>query len=97
MLNYDVTETLKTIHVPTLVVPGDRDPVCCPEASAVMGRDIPTAQCVALTPARHMGLIEHHENFARQVDDFVAATGQPNPPANPLARGQAADMKRSLA
>jgi pimeloyl-ACP methyl ester carboxylesterase len=73
MLNYDATETLKTIGVPTLVVPGDRDPVCVPEASEVMEREIPTAQLVALTPARHMGLIEHHETFAQRVGDFVAA------------------------
>jgi hypothetical protein len=33
MLRYDATTTLKTIHIPTLVVAANRDPVCKPEAS----------------------------------------------------------------
>ncbi len=36
MLAYDATQTLPTIDVPTLLVPGDRDPVCRPEASERM-------------------------------------------------------------
>src|SRR6202048_3407788 len=40
MLRYDGTSTVQSMRVPTLVVAGDRDPVCKPEASQRMHRDI---------------------------------------------------------
>jgi pimeloyl-ACP methyl ester carboxylesterase len=71
MLRYDATATLKAITVPTLVIAGDRDPVCKPEASQRMARDIVGAQLALLKPAKHMGLIEHHTKFARYVGHFA--------------------------
>jgi pimeloyl-ACP methyl ester carboxylesterase len=95
MLAYDATGVLPAIPVPALVVPGDRDPVCRPEASAVMGREIPAAQLVALTPARHMGLIEHHERFGQIAGDFIAASAQAEPAANPVIQPQEQSSERS--
>jgi pimeloyl-ACP methyl ester carboxylesterase len=71
MLRYDATATLKAITVPTLVIAGDHDPVCKPEASQRMARDIAGAQLALLKPAKHMGLIEHHTKFARYVSHFA--------------------------
>jgi pimeloyl-ACP methyl ester carboxylesterase len=73
MLRYDATAALKTINVPALVLAGNRDPVCTPEASERMQRDIPGAQIVELAPAKHMGLIEHHTRFAKIVSRFSAS------------------------
>jgi pimeloyl-ACP methyl ester carboxylesterase len=73
MLAYDASATLKTIDVPVLVVPGDRDPTCTPEASAWMDRDIPKARQEALAPAKHMGLIEHNERFSELVAAFASS------------------------
>jgi pimeloyl-ACP methyl ester carboxylesterase len=70
MLHYDATAVLKDINVPSLVVAGDRDSVCKPEASERMHRDIPDAQLTRLVPAKHMGLIEHHTRFAEIVRTF---------------------------
>jgi pimeloyl-ACP methyl ester carboxylesterase len=70
MLRYDATSVLKGINVPALVVAGDRDPVCKPEASERMHREIPGAQLTHLVPAKHMGLIEHHARFAEIVKRF---------------------------
>jgi pimeloyl-ACP methyl ester carboxylesterase len=67
MLRYDATAVLKEINVPALVLAGDRDSVCKPEASERMQRDIPGAQLTQLAPANHMGLIEHHTRFAEIV------------------------------
>jgi pimeloyl-ACP methyl ester carboxylesterase len=53
-------------------VAGDKDPVCTPEASKRMQRDIPGAQIAQLAPAKHMGLIEHHTQFAKIVSEFAA-------------------------
>ena len=72
MLRYDATALLKAINVPALVLAGDRDPVCKPEASERMHRDIPGAQLAKLAPAKHMGLIEHHTRFAEIVRTFCS-------------------------
>jgi pimeloyl-ACP methyl ester carboxylesterase len=74
MLRYDATAVLKGINVPTLVVAGDRDSVCKPEASDRMHRDIPEATLTHLAPAKHMGLIEHHTRFAEIVKTFSSCT-----------------------
>jgi pimeloyl-ACP methyl ester carboxylesterase len=73
MLRYDATAALKTINVPALVVAGNKDPVCMPEASERMHRDIPGAQIAKLAPAKHMGLIEHHTQFAKIVREFSSS------------------------
>jgi pimeloyl-ACP methyl ester carboxylesterase len=90
MLNYDATETLQTINLPVLVVPGDRDPVCCPEASDRIHQDVPTAQLAPLAPAKHMGLLEHNQHFADLVRTFALAcqpTGKTDPPVcQPVAQ-----------
>ena len=76
MLRYDATASLKDINVPALILAGDRDPVCTPEASERMQRDIPGAQLTKLVPARHMGLIEHHTHFAEILRKFASLSFQ---------------------
>jgi pimeloyl-ACP methyl ester carboxylesterase len=89
MLAYDATAVLPGIAVPTLVVPGDRDPVCLPEASDRIGREVPAAREAPLSPARHMGLIEHHGRFAEWVAEFAELCARPEPRRRPegVARG----------
>jgi pimeloyl-ACP methyl ester carboxylesterase len=67
---YDATAVLKDINVPALVVAGDRDSVCKPEASNRMHQEIAGATLTHLAPAKHMGLIEHHTRFAEIVRTF---------------------------
>lgn len=74
MIRYDATATLKTIAAPVLVVAGDKDTTCKPEASERMTRDIPRARQVTLAPARHLGLIEHHARYATAVREFAERT-----------------------
>jgi pimeloyl-ACP methyl ester carboxylesterase len=89
MLQYDATATLKELKVPTLVVAGNRDPVCKPEASERMHREIAGSQLTVLSPAKHMGLIEHHTRFAEQVGQFVQACALPKtPPPHRESTGQ---------
>jgi pimeloyl-ACP methyl ester carboxylesterase len=73
MLKYDATETLPTLHIPILVVCGDQDPVCKPEASDFIHNHVPNSELVPLIPAKHMGLAEHHDDFAKQVRRFGLA------------------------
>jgi pimeloyl-ACP methyl ester carboxylesterase len=71
MIAYDATDVLAQINVPTLVVVGDLDTTTLPEAGAFIAKHIARAELVTLTPAKHMGLIEHHERFDSLVADFA--------------------------
>ena len=73
MLAYDASATLKTIDAPVLVVPGDLDGTCTPEASTWMDKDLPKSKLEALTPAKHMGLLEHKDRFSKLVGEFVSS------------------------
>ncbi len=71
MMGYDATGVLARINVPTLVVVGDQDALTTPESGAFMAERIPGAKLVTLTPAKHMGFLEHHERFDRVVSEFA--------------------------
>jgi pimeloyl-ACP methyl ester carboxylesterase len=71
MIAYDATDTLPRIDVPTLVVVGDKDTTTRPEAGEFIVKQIPGAKLVTLSPAKHMGLIEHHDRFDRLVAEFA--------------------------
>ncbi|MHC5540553.1 alpha/beta fold hydrolase [Singulisphaera rosea] len=73
MLAYDATAVLPKIDIPTLVFVGDKDTTTLPEAGEFIVNHVAKATLVTLSPARHMGLLEHHERFDRLVADFVAA------------------------
>jgi pimeloyl-ACP methyl ester carboxylesterase len=73
MFRFDTTATLGSIRVPTLIVVGDHDGNCAPEAQEFMAREIPGARLLTLRPARHAGLIEHYRTFDRALADFADA------------------------
>jgi pimeloyl-ACP methyl ester carboxylesterase len=87
MLRFDETVTLGRIRVPALVVAGDRDVTTKPEASVRIHEGIPGSRLVTLSPSRHMGLLERHEEFGRAVVEFCDACA-PRRPAEEAA-GQA--------
>jgi hypothetical protein len=69
-----------------LVVPGDRDATCLPEASARIAKEVAAAQLVPLAPAKHMGLIEHYEQFGALVRDFAFDCFRRKPAHQPVER-----------
>jgi pimeloyl-ACP methyl ester carboxylesterase len=71
MIAYDATRVLPTIGVPTLVVVGDKDTTTLPEAGRVIATGVADGHLATLSPARHMGLIEHHDQFDKLVAEFV--------------------------
>jgi pimeloyl-ACP methyl ester carboxylesterase len=71
MMKYDARATLAEISVPTLIVAGDRDSTTKPEASMEMQKRIPNSRLIVLSPARHLGLIEHEEAYEDHVRQFV--------------------------
>ncbi len=72
MIAYDATDVLPGITVPTLVILGDKDTTTLPEAGEFIASHVPRAEAVTLAPARHMGLMEHHDRFDRLVAEFAA-------------------------
>jgi len=83
MLDYEARETLPTIDVPTLMISATSDRATLPEASAYLRQHIPGAEQVVLSPAGHMGLIEHHEVWATAVETFAASCFKPMLPEHP--------------
>ena len=71
MIHYDALPALPGINVPTLVIPGDRDVTTKPEASEMIRSGVPGATLSALSPGKHMGLIEHNDRFDALVGDFA--------------------------
>ena len=76
MLRYDAKAALGSIKIPVLVVSGDEDPVTVPQASRDIQEGIPGARLMTLKPARHLGLIEHHLQYAGAVRDFAELAGR---------------------
>lgn len=72
MLDYEARDILPVIGVPTLVIAASADRATLPAASAYLTQHIPAAEQVVLSPAGHMGLIEHHEVWASAVENFAA-------------------------
>jgi pimeloyl-ACP methyl ester carboxylesterase len=76
MLRYDATGVLPHVPVPTLVVAGDQDTTCKPEASVFIARSIPGARLETLASSRHCGLFEHHQEFHALLNGFVASVNE---------------------
>ncbi|HYX36316.1 MAG TPA: alpha/beta hydrolase [Oligoflexus sp.] len=77
MLELDVGPVLPQLPVPTLVVGGDKDTSTCLDASQYISQRIPRATLRVLKPAKHMGLIEHHEEFSQSVLSFARTLNVP--------------------
>ncbi|MDB6003403.1 MAG: alpha/beta hydrolase [Prosthecobacter sp.] len=71
MMRYDASAVLASIPVPALVVVADRDTTTKPEASVWLESAIPQARMVSLSPAKHLGLIEHNAEFTTVVQNFA--------------------------
>jgi pimeloyl-ACP methyl ester carboxylesterase len=73
MFKFDESSSIGNIAVPVLVVCGDRDPVLRPYASRHIASVVPGSSLAALAPAKHMSLMERHEEFDDIVARFVDA------------------------
>lgn len=71
MFRYDATDVLPSLRVPTLIVAGDRDKTCKPDASVQMAAAIPQSELAVLQSAKHCGLFEHHDEFLTILRSFA--------------------------
>jgi pimeloyl-ACP methyl ester carboxylesterase len=69
---YDLTEEMKKITAPTLIMTGDEDWACL-EPGILMKKTIPTAALVVLPNAGHAINLEEPDAFNRHIDEFFQA------------------------
>jgi proline iminopeptidase len=70
---HDVRARLGEIGAPALVIVGESDWVCAPEASRTIAAGIPGAELVILPEAGHFLFGEQNEAFTDAVRRFLAA------------------------
>ena len=73
MKTYDVTEDLKNLTIPALILAANYDKLTKPVASEFMHNHIPASQLVTLSPAGHQGLVERHAETNEAADRFIGA------------------------
>jgi pimeloyl-ACP methyl ester carboxylesterase len=74
LINFDLSEVLERLELPTLIVCGDKDRLTPPAHARHMASKIAESRLLILEDAGHMAFLEEHEvldaeiaNFARQV------------------------------
>jgi hypothetical protein len=95
MMRYDATSILPTIKGPTLVVTGDRDITTWPVAGEAIARGAPKGELTALSPARHMGLVEHDDRLDALVGAFVDPCPGPRDAGGTKGRPESAGQNES--
>jgi len=80
MLDWDATEVLPKIGVPTLIISGDEDVTTLPSASDRMARDIRSAARVSIPDAAHLGPVEQHRAYADAIEGFASRVSGDGPP-----------------
>jgi pimeloyl-ACP methyl ester carboxylesterase len=71
MFEYDATQILPNIDVPVLILAGDQDLMCKPEASEFMKNNIPNSTLKILQPCGHLGTVERNDQMIKAVDEFA--------------------------
>jgi pimeloyl-ACP methyl ester carboxylesterase len=71
MMRYDATDVLSRIPIPTLILAGDNDRTCLPEAGRYMADRIPQAQLVELAQSKHCGFYENYFRFHEAITNFL--------------------------
>ena len=70
--NHALLQRLSAIEQPVFVANGDRDPMILPHYSYLLAGLIPHARLKIYPDAAHGFLFQHHDEFAADVDAFLA-------------------------
>jgi proline iminopeptidase len=71
MKTYDVTNNLKDLNIPTLIIAAKYDRLTKPVAGEYMKNNIRNAQMIVLSPAGHQGLVERHAETNEAANNFI--------------------------
>lgn len=72
ILGHDVTQRLGEIHVPTLVVHGDYDPLVPVGNGKYLAEHIPNARLIIYPNTGHITIVERAEEYNRDVLTFLS-------------------------
>ncbi|HYU57753.1 MAG TPA: alpha/beta hydrolase [Actinomycetota bacterium] len=70
MTGYDLSDDVRSVKLPALVVIGERDRLINPTESREMAARLPRARVVAFPRAGHASFLEEHERFDRELIAF---------------------------
>jgi proline iminopeptidase len=73
---FDLTERLKDVRCPTLIIGGRRDWICPVSQSVMMHENIPASKLVVFPEGRHMLFHEENERFIREIRTFWSGTAR---------------------
>jgi pimeloyl-ACP methyl ester carboxylesterase len=71
MFKYDVSNDLKKIQIPTLIIAADKDLLTKPIASKFMNNHIPNSELITVAPGNHQALIERHTEVNAAAEKFI--------------------------
>ncbi len=74
MPHIDITSRLSEIHVPTLALAGDADPIVPPEQARIIAQNIPGAELAMLPGSGHMPFAERAEEYHQKIDAWMRRT-----------------------
>jgi pimeloyl-ACP methyl ester carboxylesterase len=95
MIKFDESSNLHSIRFPTLVVPGELDPVTLPTASQVLADSIPNSLLILIPNGRHQAQMEMHPQFLGALIGFINKAVEQKTPAKDPNRRPAGDGLRS--
>jgi proline iminopeptidase len=72
---YDLTEPLKRVKAPALIVVGDGDFICWPENTKQLHLSLPDSKLLVIERAGHFPWLEQPDAFFRDVPIFLQALG----------------------
>jgi pimeloyl-ACP methyl ester carboxylesterase len=79
LVNFDLSEVLESLALPTLIVVGDKDRLTPPAQARYMASKISEARLVILEDAGHMALLEEHEVLDAELAAFARQALSPTP------------------
>jgi len=68
----DLTRKLPTIAAPTLVLYGDKDPLCTPEVAKFLAEQIPGAKLACIAGGDHMAARDRPAEVATIIRDHLS-------------------------
>ncbi|MDB5481848.1 MAG: hypothetical protein JWO83_2901 [Caulobacteraceae bacterium] len=72
MFRWAITDRLPDIHVPVLILAGDKDIVTLPHANETIARNLPNGRLVSMEGAGHMGFMERADAYNDAIAKFAA-------------------------
>ena len=79
LVNFDLSETLERLDVPTLIVVGDKDRLTPPAQARHMASRIADARLLVLEDAGHMAFLEEHQVLDAELTAFAHEVLAPIP------------------